>query len=224
MRISGTASDDETRRVLVWDLPVRVVHWSLVLLIPLAWWTYEVDRMALHRLAGYAVLALMAFRVFWGFAGSQTARFANFLAGPRKVTAYLFHRATHSVGHNPLGGWSVAALLSLLCAQSLLGLFAADQDGLDSGPLAVFISDDHAETAEGLHAILFYALLALIALHLLAIIFYALCGKNLVGPMLSGRAALAVGVKAPLPAGRIQSVVAVLLAMSVFASLRWWGG
>lgn len=216
---------DDTRRVLVWDIFVRIVHWSLVVLIPLAWWTYEIDQMALHRLIGYGVLALLAFRLFWGFAGSEPARFANFLRGPRKVAAYLSGRAPHYVGHNPLGGWSVALLISLLCIQPLLGLFAADREGLDSGPLAGLVSDDHAQLAEQLHAILFYyVLLALVTLHVLAICAYAWRGKNLVWPMLSGRTRLPRDVGAPSRGTVLNAAIGLFVAVSVFASLWWWGG
>lgn len=110
---------NDTRRVVVWDIFVRIIHWSLVILIPLAWWTYEIDDMEHHRLIGYAVLALLASRLLWGFAGSEPARFANFLRGPRQVAAYLSGRAPHHVGHNPLGGWSVVLLLALSCVQPL---------------------------------------------------------------------------------------------------------
>ena len=212
------------RRVLVWDSFVRIVHWSIVILIPLAWWTYEVDQMAPHRLIGYGVLALMAFRLFWGFAGSHAARFVNFLHGPRKVAAYLFARAPHHVGHNPLGGWSVVLLLSLLCVQPLLGLFAADREGLDSGPFAGLVSDDRAQWAERLHADLFYALLALVTLHVLAIGVYALRGKNLLLPMLSGRAKVPLDVAVPSLATRSHTAIGLVLAAAVFASLWWWGG
>jgi len=216
---------DDARRVLVWDIFVRIVHWSLVVLIPLAWWTYEIDQMALHRLIGYAVLALLAFRLFWGFAGSGPARFANFLRGPRKVAAYLSGRAPHHVGHNPLGGWSVSLLIGLSCVQPLLGLFAADREGLDSGPLAGLVSDDDAQLAEQMHAILFYyVLLALVALHVLAIAAYAWRGKNLVWPMLSGRAQLPRGVVQPLRGTAVHAALGLFLAASVFASLWWWGG
>jgi cytochrome b len=216
---------NDTRRVLVWDIFVRIIHWSLVILTPLAWWTYEIDEMALHRLIGYGVLALLAFRLFWGFAGSEPARFANFLRGPRQVAAYLSGRAPHRVGHNPLGGWSVALLLALPCVQTLLGLFAADREGLDSGPLAGLVSDDHAQLAEQLHAILFYyALLVLVTLHALAIAAYAWRGKNLLGPMLSGRTNLPRDVVPPSRGTRRYATVGLLLAASTFASLWWWGG
>src|SRR6201986_4419704 len=122
-------------RAKIWDLPTRLIHWSLVVLIPFAWWTYKTDRMDWHRLAGYVVLALMALRVFLGVLGSETSRFTQFLCGPRAIWRYLTQGETH-VGHNPLGGWSVAALLALLVAQPLLGLFASDENGLDSGPFA----------------------------------------------------------------------------------------
>jgi len=216
---------EDTRRVLVWDIFVRMVHWSLVILIPLAWWTYEIDDMALHRLIGYGILALLAFRLFWGFAGSESARFANFLRGPRKIAAYLSGRAPHHVGHNPLGGWSVALLLALSCVQPLLGLFAADREGLDSGPLAGLVSDDHAQLAEKLHAILFYyVLLALVTLHVLAICAYAWRGKNLVWPMLSGRTNLPSDIDAPLRGTKAYAAIGLLLAASTFASLWWWAG
>jgi len=216
---------NDTRRVLVWDILVRIVHWSLVFLMPLAWWTYEIDEMALHRLIGYGILALLAFRLFWGFAGSEPARFANFLHGPRKIAAYLSGRAPHHVGHNPLGGWSVALLLTLSCVQPLLGLFAADREGLDSGPLAGLVSDDHAQLAEQLHAILFYyVLLGLVTLHVLAIGAYAWRGKNLFWPMLSGRARLPRDIVAPLRATVAHTAIGLFLAASVFASLWWWGG
>jgi cytochrome b len=216
---------NDTRRVLVWDIFVRIVHWSRVFLMPLAWWTYEIDEMALHRLIGYGILALLAFRLFWGFAGSEPARFANFLHGPRKIAAYLSGRAPHHVGHNPLGGWSVALLLALSCVQPLLGLFAADREGLDSGPLAGLVSDDHAQLAEQLHAILFYyVLLGLVTLHVLAIGAYAWRGKNLFWPMLSGRARLPRDIVAPLRATVAHTAIGLFLAASVFASLWWWGG
>jgi cytochrome b len=219
-----TVEKQDARPIVVWDIPVRLIHWSIVVLIPLALWSFEVDRMALHRAAGYGVLALVAVRMVWGVWGSETARFANFLRGPRQVADYLSGRAPHHVGHNPLGGWSVAVLLSVLCVQPFLGLFAADEEGLDSGPLSGFISDDHAQSAEYLHAIFFYVLLALVALHLAAIVFYVLRRKNLVWPMLSGRVHLALGVTAPREANRVREAAAVLLAALLFGSLWWLGG
>ena len=210
-------------RAVVWDLPTRLFHWSLVLLIPFAWWTYKTDRMEWHRMAGYAVLALMAFRLFWGVFGSQTARFASFVRGPVTVWRYLTGRLPKTVGHNPLGGWSVVLLLSVLAVQPLLGLFASDEDGLDSGPFADRVGFEHAQQAEHWHELLFYGLLGLIALHLCAIVFYRLRGTSLVLPMLSGRASLPPGTRAPAHAPLWRWVVGLLLAGAVFGALYHWG-
>lgn len=209
-------------RAKIWDLPTRLIHWSLVVLIPLAWWTYKTDHMDWHRLAGYAVLALMASRLFLGFFGAETSRFTQFLRGPRAIWRYLSQGETR-VGHNPLGGWSVAALLALLIAQPALGLFASDENGLDSGPFADRVTTAQSLQAEQLHAILFYALVGLIALHIAAIVFYAVRGRNLIGPMVSGRAALPEGVAAPRMARVWVSVLGLLLAGAVFTTLWHWG-
>jgi len=109
--------------VRVWDPFVRVFHWSLLTLFGVAWWSGENHDMERHRQAGYAILALLLFRLFWGFAGSRTARFAQFLMGPSAIRAYL-HRALDDEptdGHNPLGGWSVAALLLVLLTITAAG-------------------------------------------------------------------------------------------------------
>jgi cytochrome b len=179
-------------RVKVWDAPVRVFHWAIVILIAAAWWTAENDQMQWHRLCGYAVAGLLAFRLWWGFAGGSTARFSAFMKGPRAVFAYaasLLRRKTapEVPGHNPMGGWSVAALLVLMAAVVGSGLFSVDVDGIESGPLAARISFEAGRAAAHWHQVLFNGLLALIALHVAAIAFYAVVRRdNLVGPMVTG--------------------------------------
>jgi len=123
----------------VWDLPTRLFHWSLVLLVAAQFATAEFHWLSMqwHYRFGYATLALLLFRVAWGFAGSQTSRFAQFLCGPSGVLRYgralVAGHPARSVGHNPLGGWSVAVILLLLLAQAASGLFASD--GIDTdGP------------------------------------------------------------------------------------------
>ena len=211
-------------RAVVWDLPIRLFHWSLVILIPFAWWTYKTDHMAWHRVAGYAVLGLMAFRLFWGFAGSATARFANFLRGPVTVIRYLRGRLPKSAGHNPLGSWSVALLLGVLTVQPLLGLFAADEDGLDSGPFADWAGYDRSLQAEAFHELLFYVLVGLVALHLCALLFYRLRGESLVMPMLTGRAMLPTGAPPPALAPLWLCAIGLVLGGAVFGALYHWGG
>ncbi|HEX7929290.1 MAG TPA: cytochrome b/b6 domain-containing protein, partial [Sphingomicrobium sp.] len=113
----------------IWDLPVRLFHWVLVGLIAFAWWSAEYHYDDLHIWSGIAVLTLLIFRILWGFFGSSTARFANFVRGPRAVFGYL-RGDWRGVGHNPLGALSVVALLGLVSLQVGLGLFASDEDGL----------------------------------------------------------------------------------------------
>jgi cytochrome b len=201
-------------RVTVWDLPVRLVHWLIAILIPFSWWTAHSDHLAWHRLSGYTILGLLIFRILWGVMGSSTARFSRFLAGPRRVILYLRGRLAASVGHNPLGGWSVMALLSVLLAQVGLGLFAVDEDAIEAGPLSKFVSFERGRAITHWHHQIFWVLVALIALHLAAILVYALRRRNLVGPMITGRAVLDPGVAAPTLAPPWRLAVAAAVALT----------
>jgi cytochrome b len=208
----------------VWDLPTRLFHWLLAGLIVFSWWSHE-DHLPWHRLSGYGIAALLVFRIWWGVAGSSTARFAGFLKGPRAIASYLKGGAAHSKGsapgHNPLGGWSVAAMLLVLLAQVGLGLFSVDQDGFEAGPFSKFISYDTGRTLAGLHEALFKVLVGLIVLHLLAIGWYAARKTNLVGPMITGRGVLAEGATAPVMAPAWRLVVGLVLAAATFGGLYW---
>ena len=171
----------------VWDLPTRLIHWLLVALIAFSWWSAENDRIEWHIWSGLGILILLLFRILWGLFGSSTARFANFVRGPRGVLDYLRGR-WRGIGHTPIGALSVVALLVLLCAQVGLGLFASDDDGLYQGPLAHLVSLDASEEAADLHDDLFDVLLVFIGLHIAAVLFYLVFArKNLVGPMITGR-------------------------------------
>jgi cytochrome b len=163
-------------------------HWLVAGLVAFAWWSAEYDRMGWHIWAGLGVSGLLAFRVLWGFFGSQTARFSSFLKGPRAVLAYLRGDAgREALGHNPLGGWSVAALLATLCVQVVSGLFAVDVDGIESGPLSYLVDFDQGRWSAAVHEASFNTLLALIALHVAAILFYLVMKRqNLVGAMITG--------------------------------------
>ncbi|MEJ2459513.1 MAG: cytochrome b/b6 domain-containing protein, partial [Novosphingobium sp.] len=102
----------------IWDPAIRLFHWLLVGFVGFSWWTGEQHDMEWHRLSGYAILALLVFRLFWGFAGPHTARFGQFVKGPGAVLAYaktLGSKQAHAAdGHNPLGGWSTLALIGVL--------------------------------------------------------------------------------------------------------------
>ncbi len=214
---------DAVSNIRLWDLPVRTTHWVIALLMPALWWTAESGDMTLHKQLGYVLLALVVFRLFWGVAGSETARFASFLKGPRAVFGYasgLFGKERHtSVGHNPVGGWSAAILLFLLAAQVAIGLFAQDVDGIESGPLAYLVSYDTADSAREWHHLLFNVLLGFIALHVAAILFYLVVKRdNLVGPMVSGRKTFAVSVTQP----KMAPVWLAALGAVLSAALAWW--
>lgn len=210
-------------KVRIWDWPIRLAHWALVVLIPFAWWTYKTDRMDWHKLAGYAVLAILAFRLFWGLFGSETARFAHFLRGPRAAWRYMTQGVHERAGHNPIGGWSIVLMLVVLIAQTGAGLFASDENGLESGPFADWVTLGQAALAQQIHGLLFDVLLAVIALHIAAIFFYLLRGRNLIGPMITGRARLPEGIAAPRQAGVFATFLGLAVFAAMFLALRHWG-
>jgi cytochrome b len=207
------------QRIRLWDWPIRLMHWSLALLMPALWWTWKYDRLQLHELLGYITLGLLAFRLYWGFAGSSTARFSSFVRGPRAIWAYV--RGTRPepvVGHNPLGGLSVVALLGLMIAQVILGMFTQDVDGIESGPLTYLVSYETADAARHWHGLLFNVLLGFIALHLCAVAFYLLVKRdNLVGPMVTGRKHMAAATSP-----RFVPWWRVLAGATVSAALAYW--
>lgn len=210
-------------RLAVWDAPVRIVHWLIAMTMPALWWTAENDQLEWHRRLGYLVLGLVAFRLIWGFVGGSTARFEAFVRGPAAVLAYArsLRRSEPAlvIGHNPMGGWSVAALIALIVAETGLGLFAVDVDGLESGPLSRLVSFETGRLAAHWHHVLFNALMALVALHLSAIAFYAFVRReNLVAPMLTGWRPGAPGLQPMVPAPAWRVVVAAGLA----AALAVW--
>lgn len=206
--------------VRVWDWPVRLTHWLFVFCIAVSWWSAEQHAMDWHRYSGYTLLGLLIFRIYWGFAGSSSARFSQFLRGPRGLVAYLREsREGHRhAGHNPLGGWSVAAMLTLMLAQVVIGLFVSDVDGLESGPLSHLVSFDTSRTLAEIHEIVFNVMLTLIALHVAAILFYLLVKRdNLVSAMLTGkRSNVRMMAMTPVPAWRV--IPGVVLASGVV----WW--
>ncbi|MBX3562287.1 MAG: cytochrome b/b6 domain-containing protein [Sphingomonas sp.] len=202
----------------IWDLPTRIFHWSIVPLIPFLWWSAQEGRMDLHIPAGIAMLGLLVFRLLWGVTGGSTARFAGFIKGPRALRDQIAGRGAPSAGHSPLGALSVIAMLAVLAAQVGLGLFAVDEDGLASGPLAHFVSYDASERLTELHHDLFDVLLVLIALHVAAILFYLIVRRrNLVRAMLLGKGdapADAVPMR-PAPVWRFWAAAAVAAAVAI---------
>lgn len=200
--------------VRVWDLPVRLFHWAIVLLIPALWWSAETHRMDLHILLGEVMLGLILFRLLWGVLGSSTARFASFVRGPAAVIRYL-RGGSRALGHSPLGALSVVAMLLALAVQTGLGLFASDEDGIYYGPLAS-TDLETAHTIAERHETFFWVLVALIALHVLAVLYYLLVKRNnLVTPMVTGRGAAGEAGEALVPAPLWRFLLAAGLAVAL---------
>jgi cytochrome b len=173
---------------LVWDLPVRITHWLLVVCVAGCWATHYagVEWFEWHRRLGYGALVLVAFRVVWGFVGTRHARFANFLRGPRAIVAYL-RSGRETTGHNPLGALGVVALLGLLGSQAATGLFANDEI-MNAGPFYGWIAPETSNRLTSLHRANSDWLLAMIALHVLAVGWYSLVRRRaLLRAMLTGR-------------------------------------
>jgi len=210
---------DSSRKMLVWDAPTRLFHWLTAASVLAAYITWRLDWMNWHAKAGYAVLTLVVFRLVWGFAGSDTARFSRFVASPRLALTHLtevFRREPdNQVGHNPAGAWMVLLLLSLLLGEALSGLYVAN-DVADQGPLTELIPARIANAITALHWIFWDLLLAAVALHVLAIAIYAIAkGHNLLTPMITGRKNLPPDVPRPRIASLIRA--SVLLGASAVA-------
>jgi cytochrome b len=210
----------------IWDLPTRLFHWTLTILIVMQYATaqFRVLDMSWHIRGGYAVLTLLVFRLLWGFAGSQTSRFREFVRGPRALMNYLRARfagdTRPGVGHNPLGGWSVLALLLCLAIQVTTGLFASDD--LDTeGPLAAHVAARWVKVATRIHDANENVLLMLIALHVIAVLLYLLLGReNLITPMLSGRKHVPTAVLRFVSAWRALLLLAIAAgAVAVLVTL-----
>lgn len=205
--------------IRLWDLPTRLFHWSLVLAVAGAMVTIKLgsDWMAWHERFGLLVVGLLTFRVIWGLVGSTYARFAHFVRGPGAIRAYL-RGQWQGVGHNPLGALSVLALLGLFGFQAVTGLFAND-DIAFNGPLYRLVSSDWSDTLSGWHRQTEWFLYALVALHVLAVVFYTRVKKdNLVKPMITGRKPVtpgSAGVTDATGGGVLALVIAVGIAVFV---------
>lgn len=204
MTPAETLVQPRQKQVPAWDLPTRLFHWSLVALVLGAYVTgkyaesLDDNFLFIHRCNGLAILTLLVFRLIWGFAGSLTARFSNFITWPWRALAYagdlLRGRAPAFLGHNPLGAWMVVALLLVVAAQAFLGLFSSDDLGLAAGPLHGLISSHNVATMTRWHHRLFNGvLLPLIAIHVLANLAYMLIKRE---PLIK---AMVTGAKPALP-------------------------
>jgi cytochrome b len=211
-------------RVRVWDLPTRVFHWALAVLVVASIATAKVGGGAMewHFRAGYAILALLLFRLVWGLVGGRWSRFRSFLYAPAAAARYLRGASRddehHDVGHSPLGALSVFALLGILALQVATGL-VADDEIANAGPLVRFVSGATSAWSTGWHKGWGqWVVIGLVALHVVAIVAYALRRRNLVTPMLVGDKLLGAHVPAAVDtAGSRLLALGVALACGAVA-------
>ncbi|HST01221.1 MAG TPA: cytochrome b/b6 domain-containing protein [Usitatibacter sp.] len=213
-RLPGEAlSNPASRRG--WDLPTRVFHWTLALLVTFSFVTGKVGEswMDWHMRSGYAIVSLLLFRIAWGIVGSREARFASFVRGPAAARAYLQElragRREVVEGHNPLGAWSVVAMLALLALQVATGLFSNDESSHE-GPLATKVSNATVDRMSSIHGWNQYAVLAIVVLHVAAVAVYQWrLRMDVIGPMVHG------------PARARDNILAAVL-VSLSACATYW--
>lgn len=216
-----------SKTIRVWDLPTRLFHIALALAVTGAIVTAKIGNawMDWHVKLGITALALITFRVIWGFIGPRYARFSHFLCSPAKILRYFKVKPQlhdQEPGHNPLGGLSVIAMLAVLGAQAVTGLFSNDEI-LTQGPLAQFVSDASSSLATGLHQFNEKFVYFFIALHLVAIVFYTSKGERLIGPMIHGdvpRDAFSANAIAARDDLRVRALA--LLLILALACAAWW--
>lgn len=207
----------------VWDGPVRLFHWVLLVLVATSWLSVEVfNSMRVHMLAGEAVLALLLFRVVWGFIGSETARFSHFLGNPFYAVTHLKQMRVREpdiqIGHNAAGGWMVLAMLLVLLGQAATGMLASDEESFVEGPLNHLVGGAWGAWALAQHKLLFTVIQVLVVLHILAIVSYAVLKRHdLVRPMVTGKKRLPAAARQP----RMRSPW-LALAVLALAGLAVW--
>ena len=226
----STPSADE-KKVKLWDFPVRLFHWALVVAIVTAWWTNRQVMIDIHAIAGYSVLALVIFRIIWGFVGSSNARFADFLTGPRHVIGYLGKLPKGSTseltypGHNPAGGWMVLVMILLVGVQAVSGLFASEDTFLFfDGPLVAYVSSDFASTMNWIHHTNINLIYAAVGLHVFAALFYLVVKReNLIRAIVIGTRRVPAELAGRFANIRFASPVLGFVILIVCALVVWGG-
>jgi len=207
------------QKIKVWDFPTRFFHWAMVCLLGGLWWTADIGEMQWHQVCAYVLMTLIGFRLVWGLVGSETSQFKNFTVLPKQAMDYVFKQPKpNSIGHNPLGGYMVILLLSLLVAQLVSGLFATD--GIfTEGPLSYLVSSDTAGWLTWLHKTNFNIILAMVVIHVIAVLVHMVKGENLLKAMFSGYKYVNSGITAP----KLRSPLLALAIILVIFTLVWIG-
>jgi cytochrome b len=215
-------TEEKMYPVRVWDTPTRLFHWLLVGLVIFSLITGKIgiSAMQYHEWSGFAILVLVGFRLVWGFIGGQQTRFSTFIKGPATVIRYasslLREDSKRHLGHNPLGGWSIIAMLASLLIQIGTGLFAND-DILTEGPLYALVSKETSDWLTGVHHLNLKVLMILVAIHICAVMFYLIAKReNLISPMITGSKLW----HQPLDSARGNPALALLL-VAVMAAVAY---
>lgn len=186
----------------VWDLPTRLFHWAIVLLVLTSYVSVQMEWINVHYWSGYTTLTLLLFRLAWGFVGSETSRFRQFLRSPAAGLAHLAkfrdREPDREIGHNAAGGWMVLLMLAALLLQAGTGLFAGNPKENYGGPFMRQVAPATQHALTTLHSLNFNLILALIALHVAAIVAYAAVKRHdLVRAMVTGRKRLPANMRQP---------------------------
>lgn len=204
----------------IWDNFTRIYHMSQLILLALLWYSGEQADFELHFICGYLLLSLWVSRIVWGFIGSDTSKFVRFIRSPQTAVKHIKHAHKPHVGHNPIAGYMVLALLAALGVQLLTGLFATD-DVLAEGPLLYYVSDSLAETLDSLHNSNFDILLILIGLHVIAALVHTFKADNVIKTIITGKSENEEASDLKFKSSLIPLVLWVIL-FSLFAYL-WLG-
>jgi cytochrome b len=205
--------------VVVWDLPTRAFHWSLVALLIVTWFSGEDEGwvFALHTFTGYALFLLVLFRLMWGLIGSRHSRFGDFVHPWSKVRSYVGRLLSLSpprhVGHNPLGGWMILLLLATVLGVALTGMAAGAPLGAP-GILPAGVPRALAEIMEEIHEGLANFLILLAVVHVIGVLAgWLFTGENLIRAMITGDKQLdeAAAADEPAPVGLWRAVPLLLL-------------
>jgi len=213
------------KHIQVWDLPIRLFHWSLLTAVFYSWLSVEIlEDMQQHIYAGYTVLTLLLFRLVWGFVGTRHSLFRSFYYPLSEIVSYAkkFTKVTTRpyLGHNPLGSLSALAIILALLVQAALGLFSTDDYYF--GPLAGLVSDDTMARLSSLHLDNVNLLYGLIGLHICAIAYYKFVKKeNLTKAMIDGKKRLSSDRQSSEPDKPASNLLALVILLVSAAFVYW---
>ena len=222
------ADDSKFISVKIWDLPIRVFHWLLVILVIIMFASAKTGNFDIHILAGKFVTGLLVARICWGILGSSNTRFSSLLFRPQQIFSYIARlpkrKPSYQTGHSPIGSLAVILILVALLVQASTGLIAADVDGLVEGPFAYYVTYELSRWASDIHVQHEQWVLILIIVHLLANAFYYFYKKdNLIHPMISGSKSVPQHLSVSRPElattrrGAVVAIVVAILAVWVFS-------